>query len=87
MPEVISFVGSEEEGTVPLFAQFLAAEVGIEMLRMASIHTPNALATALGLVAALLIGEVAIEVGLFSPEVVLYLAVAVVGSFATPATS
>ncbi|WP_273716779.1 spore germination protein [Alkalihalobacillus pseudalcaliphilus] len=84
VPEVISFVGSEEEGTVPLFAQFLAAEVGIEMLRMASIHTPNALATALGLVAALLIGEVAIEVGLFSPEVVLYLAVAVVGSFATP---
>ncbi|WP_413382430.1 spore germination protein [Alkalihalobacillus sp. 1P02AB] len=84
VPETLSFVGAEEGGTVPLFAQFLVAEIGIEMLRMASIHTPNALATALGLVAALLIGEVAIEVGLFSPEVVLYLAVAVVGSFATP---
>ncbi|WP_082795414.1 spore germination protein [Alkalihalobacillus trypoxylicola] len=84
VPEFLSFVGAEESGAIPLIAQFITAEIGIEMLRMASIHTPNALATALGLVAALLIGEVAIEVGMFSPEVVLYLAVAVVGSFATP---
>ncbi|ARK29390.1 spore germination protein [Halalkalibacter krulwichiae] len=83
-PEIVAFIGAEEEGTIPLYVQFLAAEVGIEMLRMAAIHTPNALATALGLVAALLIGEVAINVGLFSPEVVLYLAVAAVGTFATP---
>ncbi|TWI57819.1 spore germination protein [Halalkalibacter nanhaiisediminis] len=84
VPEVLSFIGAEKEGSIPLFVQFLAAEIGIEMLRMAAIHTPNALATALGLVSALLIGEVAINVGLFSPEVVLYLAVAVVGTFATP---
>jgi stage V sporulation protein AF len=83
-PEIFGFIGAQEEGTVPLYVQFLAAEVGIEMLRMAAIHTPNALATALGLVAALLIGEVAINVGLFSPEVILYLAVAAVGTFATP---
>jgi stage V sporulation protein AF len=83
-PETLAFIGAQEEGTVPLYAQFLVAEVGIEMLRMAAIHTPNALATALGLVAALLIGEVAINVGLFSPEVVLYLAIAAVGTFATP---
>lgn len=84
VPEVLSFIGAEKEGAVPLFAQFLVAEAGIEMLRMAAIHTPNPLATALGLVSALLIGEVAINVGLFSAEVVLYLAVAVVGTFATP---
>ncbi|MDT8861724.1 spore germination protein [Alkalihalobacillus sp. MEB130] len=83
-PAALNFIGEQEEGTVPLFAQFLIAEIGIEMLRMAAIHTPNALATALGLVAALLIGEVAINVGVFSPEVVLYLAVAAVGTFATP---
>jgi stage V sporulation protein AF len=83
-PETLAFIGAQEEGTIPLYVQFLIAEIGIEMLRMAAIHTPNALATALGLVAALLIGEVAINVGLFSPEVVLYLAVAAVGTFATP---
>ncbi|MDE5413956.1 spore germination protein [Alkalihalobacterium chitinilyticum] len=84
LPEMLAYIGPNEEGQVPIYVQFLLAEVGIEMLRMAAIHTPSALATALGLVAAILIGEVAIEVGWFSPEVVLYLAVAAVGSFATP---
>ena len=84
LPEGLSYIGPNEIGQVPLIGQFLIAEAGIEMLRMAAIHTPSALATALGLVAAILIGEVAIEVGLFSHEVVLYLAVAAIGSFATP---
>ncbi|MFA9559384.1 spore germination protein [Evansella sp. AB-rgal1] len=84
LPLGLSYIGPNEMGQVPLIGQFILAEVGIEMLRMAAIHTPSALATALGLVAALLIGEVAIQVGLFSHEVVLYLAVSAVGSFATP---
>lgn len=84
VPKGLEYIGPNETGQVPLLAQFIIAEVGIEMLRMAAIHTPSALATALGLVAALLIGDVAIQVGLFSHEVVLYLAIAAVGSFATP---
>ncbi len=84
LPEAFSFIGTQEDGTIPLFVQFIIAEAGIEMLRMASIHTPNAVAEALGLVAALLIGDIAIEVGMFSPEVILYLAIAAVGTFATP---
>ena len=84
LPAALSFVGAETTGQIPLIVQFLIAEMGIEMLRMASIHTPTALATALGLVAALLIGQVAIDVGLFSPEVVLYLSMAAIGTFATP---
>ena len=84
LPERLRFIGPEQIGHFSLFWQFLIAEVGIEMLRMAAIHTPNALATALGLVAAILIGDIAVQVGLFSHEVVLYLAVAVIGTFATP---
>lgn len=80
----MEFIGLEEEGSVHLYWQFIIAEIGVEMLRMAAIHTPNALATALGLIAALMIGEIAINVGLFSPEVILYLSVAVIGHFATP---
>ncbi|WP_062046380.1 spore germination protein [Bacillus sp. JCM 19034] len=84
VPEALNFIGEQETGEITLFIQFIIAEIGIEMLRMAAIHTPSALATALGLVAAILIGEVAIQVGLFSPEVVLYLAAVAVGSYATP---
>jgi stage V sporulation protein AF len=79
-----SFIGPNEVGHISLFWQFMIAEIGIEVMRMAAIHTPNALATALGLVAAILIGQVAIDVGIFSREVILYLAVAATGTFATP---
>ena len=40
--------------------------------------------SALGLIAAFIIGDVAQKVGLFAPEVVMYAAFAAVGSFATP---
>lgn len=84
LPERLSFIGPNEDGHIPLYLQFLIIEIGIDMLRMAAIHTPNSLATALGLVAALMIGQVAVEVGLFSNEVILYLAIAAIGMFATP---
>ena len=84
LPDVLSFIGPNEEGSIPLIIQFLLIEVGLDMLRMAAIHTPTSLATALGLVAALMIGQVAVEVGLFTNEVILYFAVAAIGTFATP---
>ncbi|PLR89494.1 spore germination protein [Bacillus sp. T33-2] len=84
LPERFSFIGPNDPGQIPLFLQFLIVEVGIDMLRMAAIHTPTSLATALGLVAALMIGEVAVEVGLLTSEVILYLAIAAIGTFSTP---
>jgi len=84
LPEGLLFIGPEETGNVPLFLQALFAEFGINLLRIAAIHTPSALATALGLIAAILIGDIAITIGLFSPEIILYAAVSAVGIFATP---
>ena len=84
LPEQLAYIGPSEEGTVPLFAQIMIIEIGMDMLRMAAIHTPSALATALGLVAAILIGDVAVTVGLFVPEIILYLAIAAIGTFSTP---
>src|SRR5699024_8433818 len=40
--------------------------------------------TALGLIAAIVIGDIAIKVGLFSPEVVLYAAISTMYSYYTP---
>ncbi|WP_209122495.1 spore germination protein [Alkalihalobacillus sp. BA299] len=84
LPEMLEYIGPNETKNVPIFAQIIFAEIGIELLRMAAIHTPSPLATALGLVAALLIGDIAITVGLFVPEVILYVAIGAVGTFATP---
>lgn len=84
LPDVLSYIGPNDTGELPLVVQFLMIELGLDMLRMAAIHTPSALATALGLVAALMIGQVAVEVGLFINEVILYLAIAAIGTFSTP---
>jgi stage V sporulation protein AF len=84
LPESLSFIGPREAGKIDVFWQFIFAEIGIDLMRMAAVHTPSPLATAMGLIAAVLISEIAMKVGLFIPEVILYLAVAAIGTFATP---
>ncbi|HYK72182.1 MAG TPA: spore germination protein, partial [Pseudoneobacillus sp.] len=84
LPERLAFIGPNEETNIPVIAQLLFADIGIEFLRMAAVHTPTSLSTAMGLIAAVLIGQIAIDVGLFVPEVILYVAVAGIGSFMTP---
>lgn len=84
LPEGLKYIGPKETGNVPLLIQVILAEVGIDLIRMAAIHTPSPLATALGLIAAFLVGDIAITVGLFTPEIILYAALAAVGTFSTP---
>jgi stage V sporulation protein AF len=84
LPETISFIGPNEKTNIPVVVQIFLADIGIEFLRMAAIHTPTPLSTAMGLIAAALIGQIAIDVGLFVPEVILYVAIAAIGSFTTP---
>ncbi|WP_338451741.1 spore germination protein [Niallia oryzisoli] len=84
LPEKISFIGPNKLTNIPVVGQIFLADIGIEFLRMAAIHTPTALSNAMGLVAAVLIGQIAIDVGLFVPEVILYIAVVAIGNFATP---
>ncbi|HZG55423.1 spore germination protein [Paenibacillus sp.] len=83
-PMEFAFVGPQETGRIPILAQFLLVEVGVDMMRLAAIHTPTPLASAMGLIAAILVGDIAIKAGLFVNEVILYMAVAAIGMFATP---
>lgn len=84
LPDSLSFIGLKETGNVSVPVQIILADIGVEFLRMAAVHTPTPLATALGLIAAVLIGDIAIDVGLFSPEVILYVAISTVGNYVTP---
>jgi len=84
LPADLAFLGPEEVGAIPIIIQFMLADLGIDFMRMAAIHTPTPLATAMGLIAAVMIGDIAVKVGLFAPETILYLAVAAIGQFATP---
>ncbi|WP_029266640.1 spore germination protein [Virgibacillus alimentarius] len=84
LPKTLSFIGPNEEGTIPVAVQIILAVLGVEFVRMAAVHTPTPLATALGLIAAVVIGQIAIDVGMFSPEVILYIAISTIGVYVTP---
>lgn len=83
-PAVLDFIGPQKSARIPILAQFLIVELGVDLLRMAAVHTPTPLGSAMGLIAAILIGDIAVQSGLFVNEVVLYMAVASIGMFATP---
>lgn len=84
IPEWLEFLGPKKTGEIPLLIQFIILELGIDLLRIASIHTPNVLSTSLAIIGGLILSEFAIKVGWFVPETVLYMAVAGLGMFATP---
>ena len=84
LPEKLSFIGPNEEGNIPIYVQILFGIIGVEFLRLAAVHTPTPLATSMGLIAAVLIGEIAIDVGMLSPEVILYVSVSTIGNYVTP---
>jgi stage V sporulation protein AF len=84
LPSNLAFIGPQDPGNVPILLQFILGELGIDMIRMAGIHTPSPLATSLGLIGAVLLGDFAVRVGLFAPETILYIALAAIGTFMTP---
>ncbi|MEY9969673.1 stage V sporulation protein AF [Lysinibacillus sp. RC46] len=84
LPDELSFLAAKKKSHIPLLLQVLIGDIGIEFLRMAAIHTPSPLSTAMGLVAGVIIGQIAIDVGVFTPEVVLYTAVSAILTFIIP---
>lgn len=66
------------------FIQILLMELSIELLRIATVHTPEQLSSAMGLIAAILLGQFAIDLGIFSEEILLFCALGAIGGFATP---
>jgi len=83
-PDWLWFVGVSQDAELPLILQFVIAEIGIDLIRLAAIHTPAPLVTAMTLLAAIMIGDIAVKTGLFVNEVILYSAVSAIGMFVTP---
>ena len=69
---------------LPLWAEIVLAEVTLDLLRLAVLNTPTALASAVGIVAALLFGQFASKIELMQPEVLVYMGLVMIAQFATP---
>lgn len=84
LPDALSVLTVSEMNKVPLIVQFLLLEVGIDGLKMASLNTPTALGTSLGIIGGLILGDFAVQSGWFVPDTILYMAIIAVGSFSHP---
>ena len=78
------FVKVTSNNNIPILIQILLVELTIEVLRIATIHTPNQLSSAMGLIATLILGQMGVEIGWFASEVLLFCSISAIGGFATP---
>ena len=84
VPEYFSFFIQYGESTVPLIIQLLLVELGVDGLKLASLNTPDALNSSLGIIGGLILGEMAIKVGWLSAQVIFYMAFAAIANFTQP---
>ena len=81
IPSWLEFIVPQDRGRLPIFVQLLLAEFVIDGLRMASLNTPNMLSNSLSVVGGLILGDFAVSIGWFIPEVILYMAFVAIANF------
>ena len=84
VPTSFAFFVESGQSTVPILLQLLLVELGVDGLKLASLNTPEALSSSLGIIGGLILGEMAIEVGWLSPQVIFYMAFAAIANFTQP---
>lgn len=84
VPEVLSFISPKEPGSVPLLLQMLLVEFVVDLLKLASLNTPDALSSSFSMLGALILGDFAVQARWLVPEVLVYMAFVAIASFAQP---
>ncbi len=69
---------------IPIFWQIMGAEVGVDLLRLALTFSPSPLTQSMGFFGAILLGDVAVKANLLDAHVMVFVAVAAVGTFTAP---
>ena len=64
--------------------EMIVSTIILEIFRIAIVHTPTPLGGAISLVSALVLGQVSIDLGIFSSEVLLVVCISSICGFATP---
>ena len=73
-PDWLQFALVSDTINVPLALQILLLEFFIDGLRLASVNTPGMLTTPLSVIAAIVLGDYAVQSGWFNAEIMLYMA-------------
>ena len=84
LPEWLSFLSLPEPASLGLLWQLLVVEFLIDVLKLASLNTPDSLSNSFSMLGALILGDFAVQAGWLGPEVLVYMAFVSVASFAQP---
>ena len=84
LPEELNFLSSPEPASLSLLWQLLVVEFLIDVLKLASLNTPDSLSNSFSMLGALILGDFAVQAGWLGPEVLVYMAFVSVAGFAQP---
>ncbi|NLU23303.1 MAG: spore germination protein [Clostridiales bacterium] len=84
VPEKLGFLAVEGEYFVPLIVQLLLLEFVIDLLKLASLNTPDVLSNSFSMLGALILGDFAVQARWLVPEVLVYMAFVAIANFAQP---
>lgn len=84
VPSSLSFLLPTDSLNVALFIQFLALEIAVDGLKIASLNTPSSLGTSLSVIGGLILGEYAVKTGWLVPHTIFYMAIVALSSFTQP---
>lgn len=84
IPEWLGILKIKEPAAIPVIVQIFMIEFIIDGLKLASLNTPQVLGNSFSVIAGLILGEMAVDIGWFVPEVILYLAFITIANFTQP---
>ena len=84
LPGWLNFLSSPEPVSLSLLSQLLVGEFLIDVLKLASLNTPDSLSNSFSMLGALVLGDFAVQAGWLGPEVLVYMAFVSVAGFAQP---
>ena len=84
LPSWLEFLSSPEPASLGLLWQLLVVEFLVDVLKLASLNTPDSLSNSFSMLGALILGDFAVQAGWLGPEVLVYMAFVSVASFAQP---
>lgn len=84
LPSWLQFIKIAEPNAVAPIVQLLILEVAVDVLRFASVNTPNMMGNSLSIIGALILGDFAIQSGWFVPDTILYMSIVAIASFSQP---
>ncbi|MBO5733272.1 MAG: spore germination protein [Clostridia bacterium] len=81
LPIWLRFIRIAQPNEVAPIVQLLILEIAVDVLRFASVNTPNMMGNSLSIIGALILGDFAIQSGWFVPDTILYMSIVAIASF------